>query len=120
MHKQSDRIKQCFPDVLSISVPQARPAELALNPAAILTATARLCVNGLLTALMTRRPLKHVHHKDVSTFSKSITFKCIFDETAKLHVEVDLLSDQGLYNEQSSAQPGSLYFGCAKHVKKGS
>lgn len=57
-YHQSDRIKQRFFDILSISVPQTRPAELTLNPTAVLTATARLCVNSFLTALMTRGTLK--------------------------------------------------------------
>lgn len=57
-YHQSDRIKQRFFDILSISVPQARPAELTLNPTAVLTATARLCVNSFLAALMTRGTLK--------------------------------------------------------------
>lgn len=63
-YHQSDRIKQRFFDILSISVPQARPTELTLNPTAVLTATARLCVNSFLTALMTRGTLKmHKIHK---------------------------------------------------------
>lgn len=58
MCEQSDRIKQRLPDILSVSVPQTRSAELTLNPATLLGAAARLCVNRFLTALMTCGALK--------------------------------------------------------------
>ena len=54
----SDRIKQRFPDILSISVPQARPTELTLNPTTVLTAAARLSVDSFLSALVTRGALR--------------------------------------------------------------
>lgn len=54
----SDRIKQSFPDVFSVSVPQAGPTELTLNPVAVHTATARFRVYGLLAALMARGALE--------------------------------------------------------------
>lgn len=53
----SDRIEQSFPDIFSVSVPKAGPAELTLNPMAVHTATARFCVHGLLAALMARGAL---------------------------------------------------------------
>lgn len=58
MYQRSDRIEQRLLDVLSVSVPQARPAELTLNPPTVLAAAARLGVNSFLTALMTRGALK--------------------------------------------------------------
>ena len=58
MYQTSDRIKQRFPDVLSVSVPQAWPTELTLNPTTVSTATAGLCVNGFLPTLMARGALK--------------------------------------------------------------
>lgn len=57
VYQLTDRIKQRLPHVLSISVLQARPTELTLNPSAVLAAAARLGVNGFLPALMTRGAL---------------------------------------------------------------
>ncbi len=56
--QQADRIKQRLLHVLSVSVPQAWPTELTLNPPTVLAAAARLCVNGFLAALMTCGALK--------------------------------------------------------------
>lgn len=47
------RIKQSLLDVFSVSVPQTRPTELALDPTALLTTTARLGVDRLLATLVT-------------------------------------------------------------------
>lgn len=55
--ESTDRIKQSLPDILSISVPQARPAELTLNPSTVLIAAASLCVDSFLPALMARGAL---------------------------------------------------------------
>ena len=65
VYQQSDRIKQRLLDILSVSVPQARPTELTLNAPTVLTAAARLRVSSLLTALMTCGALKI--HKENST-----------------------------------------------------
>lgn len=46
-------IEQGLLDILSVSVPQTRPAELTLNPPTLLAAAARLGVDSFLTALMT-------------------------------------------------------------------
>lgn len=70
MYQQSDRVNQCLLHILSVSVPQARPTELTLNPAAVLTATARLSVNCFLTALMTRGALKiHKQQRHLRCYS---------------------------------------------------
>lgn len=65
VYQQPDRIEQRLLDVLSVSVPQARPTELTLNPTTVLTTAARLGVNSFLAALVTRRALKI--HKETST-----------------------------------------------------
>lgn len=56
--EKSDRIKQRLSDILPVPVPQTRPAELTLNPAAALAAAAGLGVDGFLTTLMASRALR--------------------------------------------------------------
>lgn len=68
--QQSDRIKQCLLDILSVSVPQTRPTELALNPPTLITAATCLSVHCFLTALMTRRALRSKHNEKNMTSSK--------------------------------------------------
>lgn len=50
--QSSDRINKRLPDILSVSVPQARSAELPLDPSAVLASATRLGVHSLLTALV--------------------------------------------------------------------
>ena len=48
-----DRVQQSLLDVLAVAVPQARAAELTLDPAAALVPAASLGVAGFLAALVT-------------------------------------------------------------------
>lgn len=50
--EESDRVEQSLSDILPVPVPQTRPAELTLNPAAALAAAAGLAVDSFLTTLM--------------------------------------------------------------------
>lgn len=70
----SDRIKQRLPDILSVSVPQAWPTELTLNPTTVLTAAARLSVDSFLSALVTCRALKTKKETSTDVIQRLSTF----------------------------------------------
>ena len=68
------RVQQSLLDLFSVSVFQTRPTELPVDPATLLTAAARLGVDGLLATLVTGSALeKHLHSQSSSTCSDPVT-----------------------------------------------